>query len=145
MQSVKNSVRLRKRKRTKLRWWRPHGGFSPLLDSCAVLTDCARMILESACPEIESDGWHSAPGFGAYMFGTLSSILEKLRDKHSSVFFIILNIIIIITTFKKENQIYLIIIFYYIMIILLLSFSILAVPETASGLQGEQPLVHGVK
>jgi len=71
-------------------------------------TDCARMILESACPEIESDGWHSAPGFGAYMFGTLSSILEMLRDKHSSV-------------------------------------SILAVPETASGLQGEQPLVHGVK
>jgi len=70
--------------------------------------DCARMILESACPEIESDGWHSAPGFGAYMFGTLSSILEMLRDKHSSV-------------------------------------PILAVPETASGLQGEQPLVHGVK
>jgi len=47
--------------------------------------DCARMILESACPEIESDGWHSAPGFGAYMFGTLSSILEMLRDKHSSL------------------------------------------------------------
>jgi hypothetical protein len=54
------------------------------------------MILESACPEIESDGWHSAPGFGAYMFGTLSSILEMLRDKHSSVFFIIIIIIIII-------------------------------------------------
>jgi hypothetical protein len=51
------------------------------------LTDCARMILESACPEIESDGWHSAPVFGAYMFGTLSSILEMLRDKHSSVFY----------------------------------------------------------
>ncbi len=45
------------------------------------------MILESACPEIESDGWHSAPGFGAYMFGTLSLILEMLRDKQSSVFF----------------------------------------------------------
>jgi hypothetical protein len=64
------------------------------------------MILESACPEIESDGWHSAPGFGAYMFGTLSSILEMLRDKHSSVLFII----IIIKTFfyyylkKKKNN-----------------------------------------
>jgi hypothetical protein len=68
------------------------------------------MILESACPEIESDGWHSAPGFGAYMFGTLSSILEMLRDEHSSVFFYFYFknyfIIIIKSQKKKKNNFY---------------------------------------
>jgi len=63
--------------------------------------DCARMILESACPEIESDGWHSAPGFGAYMFGTLSSILEMLRDKHSSVFYFILLLLLLLLLKRK--------------------------------------------
>ena len=106
------------------------------------------MILESACPEIESDGWHSAPGFGAYMFGTLSSILEMLRDKHSSVFFFIIiiknyyyyyyyrkKLVIFFFCHKKTKK----------KLKYIISFSILAVPETASGLQGEQPLVHGVK
>jgi hypothetical protein len=95
--------------------------------------ECARMTLESACPEIGLHGWHSVPVFGAlFIMGRFHRSLKIAEGSTFKRLFII--IIIIIKLYKYIN-----------LLKYKLTFSILVVPETASGLQGEQPLVHGVK
>jgi hypothetical protein len=66
------------------------------------MKNCAQMTLESACPAIGLDGWQSAPDFGAYSSGTLSSIRENFAQE---------------LTFKRFVVVFKIYLFYYFLII----------------------------